>query len=35
VERYGVDIIIPHYERYYDRIVNGAAHPEPVLVPAD
>ena len=23
VERYGVDIIIPQYERYYERIVNG------------
>jgi glycosyltransferase involved in cell wall biosynthesis len=25
VERYSVDIIIPQYERYYERIVNGAA----------
>lgn len=35
VERYGVDIIIPQYERYYQRIVAGAPQEEPALVPAD
>jgi N-acetyl-alpha-D-glucosaminyl L-malate synthase BshA len=34
VERYGVDIIIPHYERYYERIVNGAAEAEPARAAA-
>jgi hypothetical protein len=23
VERYGVDVIIPQYERYYERIVSA------------
>ncbi|HEU4557263.1 MAG TPA: N-acetyl-alpha-D-glucosaminyl L-malate synthase BshA [Longimicrobium sp.] len=35
VERYGVDIIIPQYERYYQRIVAGVPREEPALVPAD
>ena len=30
VERYGQHIIIPQYERYYERIVNGAADAVPV-----
>ena len=25
VERYGVDVIIPQYEKYYERILSGAA----------
>ena len=36
VERYGVNSIIPQYERYYERIVNGGggAHPVPPPVAA-
>jgi N-acetyl-alpha-D-glucosaminyl L-malate synthase BshA len=37
VERYGVEKVIPQYERYYERIVAGEKSPieEPALVPAD
>ena len=35
VERYGVDRVIPQYERYYQQIVAGAPSREPALVPAD
>jgi L-malate glycosyltransferase len=35
VERYGVDRVIPQYEQYYERIVNGAPREAPSLVPAD
>jgi L-malate glycosyltransferase len=31
VERYGVDVIIPHYERYYERILSGLV---PQVLPA-
>jgi glycosyltransferase involved in cell wall biosynthesis len=30
VERFSVDVIIPQYERYYERILGRGAHPEPV-----
>ena len=29
VERYGVDVIIPRYERYYERVLNGGGSTEP------
>jgi glycosyltransferase involved in cell wall biosynthesis len=35
VERYGVDRVIPQYERYYQQIVAGAPREEPALVSAD
>ncbi|HEX8692045.1 MAG TPA: N-acetyl-alpha-D-glucosaminyl L-malate synthase BshA [Longimicrobium sp.] len=35
VERYGVERVIPQYERYYERILAGAPKEEPALVPAD
>ncbi|HEX6749767.1 MAG TPA: N-acetyl-alpha-D-glucosaminyl L-malate synthase BshA [Longimicrobium sp.] len=31
VERYSVEKVIPHYERYYERIVNGAKPKEPAI----
>jgi N-acetyl-alpha-D-glucosaminyl L-malate synthase BshA len=34
-ERFGVDVIIPQYERYYERIVNGAAADQPALAAAE
>ncbi|HEX8692047.1 MAG TPA: hypothetical protein VF746_06495 [Longimicrobium sp.] len=37
VERYGVEKVIPQYERYYERILAGekSLAEEPALVPAD
>ena len=30
-ERFGVDVIVPQYERYYERVLAGASVVEPAI----
>jgi N-acetyl-alpha-D-glucosaminyl L-malate synthase BshA len=32
-ERFGVDVIVPQYERYYERVLAGASAPAPAAEP--